>query len=204
MLYCCDSSNNCNQPSLMLHSDHRHTCFSTQAAGKEVCSNRDVPCVRVTVTHLVESDLRLEQISQEYGCDTQYLCRNITNTAHISCSKKAGIEKNTETETCCCHLDDCFNPEWLEGGSAVNVQQNPGAPKTIWQRTMLIIIGVALGIIVCAIALFLIIRSRRAKTNGENPRQSQGMKYLSVSHSNSHHGNQDENDEDNVRILSRS
>ncbi|XP_052772324.1 uncharacterized protein LOC128211503 [Mya arenaria] len=189
MLYCCESRDNCNTHGLMTTKRHQKYCYTgdsdTQDVEIHLCPKQNDSCMKVAKTQGSSS-------TEHYGCDVTGACSKLGFTGEESC--KTDTEGDMETQTCCCSASNCFKPSWANHPRLDKAQSKHSSSQL--QKTLLIIIGVALGVLLMGVAVFFYKRSRNISDKSESPAQ---MKYESTMYSTVA-----ETEDDRVQILQSS
>lgn len=185
-LYCCDSGNNCNTHQLIHERIHQHTCYvgdsDTHSLTIDHCPQKKSHCVRIKTTKTTSGSTEIEDIREQYRCDVNnQVCSNLTEAQNHSCRQNMKTTNNVtiETEICCCKSDRCYKPPWAEGDSSWPVRNKPSFQSS-WQRTVLIIIGVALGILVVGVTIFFVRKAAINRKLSEGPGSQYSTAYKSV------------------------
>ncbi|WAR22472.1 hypothetical protein MAR_016446 [Mya arenaria] len=158
----------------------------------KICEGKDMyspitndSCMKVAKTQGSSS-------TEHYGCDVTGACSKLGFTGEESC--KTDTEGDMETQTCCCSASNCFKPSWANHPRLDKAQSKHSSSQL--QKTLLIIIGVALGVLLMGVAVFFYKRSRNISDKSESPAQ---MKYESTMYSTVA-----ETEDDRVQILQSS
>ncbi|XP_060575307.1 uncharacterized protein LOC132732816 isoform X2 [Ruditapes philippinarum] len=190
-LYCCDSGNNCNTHMLVYKRINQHTCYigdrNTFSLSIDHCPHQKTHCVKTVVKQTSNQSPDIETIQESYTCDiNNKICSELTEAENHSCKEtKTSLANGTtfEKTVCCCKGDNCYKPPWADGVIPRGVT-NKHSMQNTWQRTMLIIIGVALGILVVGVTLFFVRRSIQGEGKSESPSKQYNTAYRSMTMEN--------------------
>ncbi|KAL4231472.1 hypothetical protein ACF0H5_009049 [Mactra antiquata] len=203
-LRCCDSENNCNTHQLIHQRIVQHSCYTGELSTKklqiETCPQQKSHCVRIKNKQVLQESSAISVVNEQFFCDVNNKVCGVDDMEEVltqSCKEHSYVDESgvtMETETCCCKNNLCYIPTWAEEANVDNVMTKTDKQST-WQQTLLIIIGIALGILVVSAVVFFIIRTIRNKKIPEEPRtQYNTTAYRHVTSSNYE-------DDDVVQIL---
>ncbi|XP_052215581.1 uncharacterized protein LOC127834052 [Dreissena polymorpha] len=154
LLYCCNSTDNCNTPAVLT----RQKCYTGSGGSHheyEVtdCASTELYCSTVTSNNIVHT-----------GCDVKNVCTHLNKDGALSLCH---FSEDTEEETCCCQGPLCNNPGPSLGPAMVKRTQSS------LQKTLLIVIGVTLGVLLMGVAVYMYRRFRPGSLSTESPSKVQ-------------------------------